>query len=70
MRQFIKLLLAAWLTGSVMGAGCFCGAVGTGLIVRKPHVSQADCELMAAQILEIQDVLERLEDSGLAGGGW
>ena len=35
MKRFLKVLCAAWLTGAVMGGGCFCGAVGAGLLVQR-----------------------------------
>ena len=57
MKRFFKVLAAAWLTGAVMGGGCFCGAAATGIIAPKRGQSP-DVALIQAQIVEIQSALE------------
>lgn len=57
MKRFFKVLVAAWLTGAVMGGGCFCGAAATGMIVPKRGPS-ADVALLQAQMIEVQATLE------------
>ena len=57
MKRFFKVLAGAWLTGLVMGGGCVCGSLATGLIVPRkgPNASE---RFMQAQIAEIQETLE------------
>lgn len=71
MKRFIKVMLAAWLTGIVLGAGCFCGAVGTGMLVPRSGTSD-DYKFVQAQIEEIQETLESFTvyDSIAARGGF
>lgn len=57
MKQFAKTLVAAWLTGAVLGGGCFCGAMAAGVLVPKRGPSD-DYHLVQAQIAEIQETLE------------
>lgn len=57
MKRFFKVLCAAWLTGAVLGGGCFCGAAATGMIVPKRGPS-ADLLFLQAQINEMQEKLE------------
>ena len=59
MTGFFKVLAGAWLTGIVMGAGCFCGAVGAGLLVPRTGPSD-DYLLVQSQIVEIQEAIENL----------
>ena len=80
MKGFIKSLAAAWITGAVMGGGCFCGAVAAGVIMPKRGPSD-DYALVQAQIAEMQAALESFtvydqiatnpinEFAGLEGGG-
>ena len=59
MKQFLKVLFAAWLTGLVLGGGCFCGLVGTGMLVPKSGPSD-DYAFVQAQIAEIQVRIDEL----------
>ena len=58
MKQFFRVLGAAWLTGLVMGGGCFCGAVATGMLVPK---GKAEARWAQAQVAEMQETLDRIE---------
>ena len=71
MKRFLKVLSAAWLTGAVMGGGCFCGAVAAGALVPKRGPSD-DYHLVQAQIAEIQETLEAFTvyDEIAARGGF
>ena len=71
MKQFAKTLVAAWLTGSVLGGGCFCGAMAAGVLVPKRGPSD-DYQLVQAQIAEIQETLESFTvyDEIAARGGF
>lgn len=71
MKYFFKTLFAAWLTGAVLGGGCFCGAVGAGLIVPKKGPSD-DVLFLQEQIEEIQTTLESftIYDEIAARGGF
>ena len=64
MKQFFKVLAAAWLTGLVLGGGCFCGMVGTGMLVPKRGPSD-DYRFVQAQIIEIQETIERLHNDAI-----
>ena len=57
MNGFLKSLAAAWLTGAVLGGGCFCGAVAAGFLMPKRGPSD-DYQLVQAQIAEMQATLE------------
>lgn len=59
MNQTIRILLGAWLTGAVLGSGCFCGALATGFIVPKRGPSD-DYLFVQAQIAEIQTTMEAM----------
>lgn len=71
MKQFAKTLVAAWLTGAVLGGGCFCGAMAAGVLVPKRGPSD-DYQLVQAQIAEIQETLEAFTvyDEIAARGGF
>ena len=58
MKQFFKVLAAAWLTGLVLGIGAFAGLVGAGLLIPKAHSD--DYALVQCQIAEIQERIDRL----------
>lgn len=58
MKQMIKVLCAAALTGVVMGAGCMAGAYATGMLVPK---GKAEARWAQAQVAEMQETLERIE---------
>ena len=58
MKQMFKVLCAAALTGLVMGGGCFCGAVATGMLVPR---GQSEARWAQAQVAEMQETLERIE---------
>ena len=58
MRKFFKVLLGAWITGAVLGGGCVCGSLATGLIFRRDH--SPDYEFVQAQIVEIQEAMNNL----------
>jgi len=76
MKRFMKVLLAAWLTGAVMGGGCFCGAVASGMLVPKNSAADANYEFVQAQIEEMQATIEALayqpidEFAGLGEKEW
>ena len=57
MKQFFRVLGAALLTGLVMGGGCFCGAVATGMIVPR---GQSEARWAQAQVAEMQETLDRI----------
>ena len=57
MKQFFRVLGAAWLTGLVMGCGCFCGAIATGMIVPR---GQSEARWAQAQVAEMQETLDRI----------
>ena len=57
MKRFLKILAGAWITGAVMGGGCFCGAVAAGMLMPKRGPSD-DYALVHAQIAEMQATLE------------
>lgn len=59
MKTMLKVLCAAWLTGAVMGGGCFCGAVAAGVLMPKKGPSD-DFLFVQAQIVEIQQAIESL----------
>ena len=59
MKRFMKVLLAACLTGAVMGGGFFCGALSAGMIVKRDGPSD-DYMFVQAQIVEIQSALEEM----------
>lgn len=59
MKHFFQVMLAAWLTGCVMGGGCFCGALAAGMIVPKSGPSD-DYRFVQSQIVEIQAAIESL----------
>lgn len=71
MKQFAKTLVAAWLTGAMLGGGCFCGALATGALVPRPGPSD-DYQLVQSQIAEIQETLESFTvyDGIAARGGF
>ncbi len=58
MKQFLKVLGAAWLTGIVLGAGCMAGASATGMLLPK---GKAEARWAQAQVAEMQETLERIE---------
>lgn len=60
MKRFFKILAAAWLTGAIMGSGCFCGALATGMLVPKRGPSD-DYLFVQAQIVEIENTLASLD---------
>ena len=58
MKQFFRVLGAAWLTGLVLGGGCTIGAVATGMLVPK---GKAEARWAQAQVAEMQATLDRIE---------
>ncbi len=58
MKQFLKVLGAAWLTGIVLGAGCMAGAAATGMVVPK---GKSEARWAQAQVAEMQETLDRIE---------
>ena len=58
MKQFLKVLGAAWLTGLVLGAGCMAGASATGMLLPK---GKAEARWAQAQVAEMQETLDRIE---------
>lgn len=58
MKQFLKVMAAAALTGVVMGAGCMAGAAATGMILPK---GKAEARWAQAQVAEMQETLRRIE---------
>ena len=54
MKRFLKILAGAWLTGAVMGGGCFCGAVASGLIVQRRGPTMRE-EWTQAQIDQLRE---------------
>ena len=67
MKRFLKVLCAAWLTGAVLGGGCFCGAVAAGVLVPKRGQSD-DYEFVQAQIAEMQATLESIQRPSIYDG--
>ena len=57
MKQMIKVLCAAALTGVVMGGGCMVGAAATGMILPK---GKAEARWAQAQVAEMQETLDRI----------
>lgn len=80
MKKFMKILAGVWISGAVMGGGCFCGAVAAGALMPKRGPSD-DYALVQAQIAEMQATLESFtvydeiamrpidEFAGMEGGG-
>ena len=60
MKKFLKILAGAWITGAVMGGGCFCGALATGAIVARKGPTDSE-RFIEAQIEEIQATLEAMQ---------
>ena len=58
MKNFLKVLAGAWLTGAVLGAGCTVGAVATGILVPR---GKAEARWAQAQVSEMQETLDRIE---------
>lgn len=58
MKNFLKVLVGAWITGAVLGAGCAVGAVATKMLVPR---GKAEARWAQAQVAEMQEMLDRIE---------
>lgn len=59
MKSVILTLIYAFAISAVMGGGCFCGALGAGIVCRKGPTPE-EWKFVAAQVEEMQATLESL----------